>query len=71
MKFSKLGSYKVLNTYVSFAYLFAVFEILSGYPEFSFLVVLKCYSQVFQRYEIRLYYPLVDVSIIGFCFGDF
>ena len=28
------GSYKVLNTYVFFAYLFAIFEILSGYPEF-------------------------------------
>ena len=34
MKFSNLGSYKVLNTYVFFAYLFAIFEILSGYPEF-------------------------------------
>ena len=63
MKFSNLGSYKVLNTYVFFAYLFAIFEILSGYPEFWFLVVLKCYSKEFQRYEIRISYPLVDVYI--------
>ena len=34
MKFSNLGSYKVLNTYVFFAYLFPIFETLSGYPEF-------------------------------------
>ena len=32
---SILGSYKVLNT---------IFEMQSGYPEFWFLVVLKCYS---------------------------
>ena len=63
MKFSNLGSYKVLNTYLFFAYLFAIFEILSGYPEFWFLVVLKCYSKKFQRYEIRISYPLVGVSI--------
>ena len=29
MKFGNLGSYKVLNTYVFFAYLFAIFKILS------------------------------------------
>ena len=29
MKFGNLGSYKVLNTHVFFAYLFAIFEILS------------------------------------------
>ena len=34
MKFDSLGSYKVLNTYVFFAYLFAIFEILSGRPQF-------------------------------------
>ena len=36
MKFSHLGSYKMLNTYMFFAYLFVylIFEILSGYPEF-------------------------------------
>ena len=28
------GSYKVLNTYDFFAYLFEIFEILSGYKEF-------------------------------------
>ena len=46
-----------------FTYLFAVFEILSGYPEFRFLVVLKCYCLEFQRYEIHMSYPLVNVSI--------
>ena len=30
MKFSNLGSDKVLNTYVFSAYLFEIFEILSG-----------------------------------------
>ena len=44
MKFSNLGSYKVLNTYAFFADLFVFFETLSGYPEFGFLAVLKCYS---------------------------
>ena len=42
MKFSNLGSYKVLNTYVFFAYLYAIFGLLSGHPQFWFLVVLKC-----------------------------
>ena len=36
MKFSNLGSYKVLNTYIFFAYLFAIFEILSDRPQFCF-----------------------------------
>ena len=45
------------------AYIFAIFEILSGYPEFRILVVLKCYSYEFQKYEIRISCPLVDVSI--------
>ena len=63
MKFSNLGSYKVLNKYVFFAYLFAIFEILSGHPKFWFLVVLKCNSYEFQGYEIRIFYQLVDVSI--------
>ena len=47
-----------------FAYLFAIFEILSSYPEFRFLVVLKCYSWEFQKYEMRISYPLADVSIL-------
>ena len=63
MKFSNLRSWKVLNTYVFFAYLFAIFEILSGQPQLWFLVVLKCYSQESQSYEICIFYPLVDVSI--------
>ena len=63
MKFSNLRSWKVLNAYVFFAYLFAIFEILSGQPQLWFLVVLKCYSQEFQSYEICIFYPLVDVSI--------
>ena len=41
MKFTNLGSYKVWNTYVFFPYLFAIFEILSDYPEVWFLVVFK------------------------------
>ena len=43
MNFGSLGSYKVLNTHVFFAYLFAIFEMLSEPPQFRFLVVLKCY----------------------------
>ena len=34
MKFGNLGRSAYLNTYVFFAYLFAVFEILSGHPQF-------------------------------------
>ena len=34
MKFRNLGSYKVLNTYVFFAYLFAIFEILGDLHKF-------------------------------------
>ena len=44
IKFGNFGSYKVWNTYVFFAYLFAIFEILSDAPQFWFLVVLKYYS---------------------------
>ena len=44
MKFGSLDSYNVLNTQVLFAYLFAIFEILSDPSQFWFLVVLKCYS---------------------------
>ena len=34
MQFGNLGSYNVLNTYVFFAYLFAIFEILSDPQQF-------------------------------------
>ena len=34
MKFGNLGSYKVLNTHVFFAYLFVTFEILNDPPQF-------------------------------------
>ena len=44
IKFGNLGSYKVLSTYVFFAYLFRIFEILSDTLQFWFLVVLKYYS---------------------------
>ena len=66
MKFSKLGSYKVLNTHVFFPYLFVIFEILSDPTQIWFLVVLKCCSKEFWSYRIRIFYPLVDVSI---CFS--
>ena len=44
MKFRNLGSYKVLNTYVFFAYLFAIFEILGDPHKFWFVIILKCYA---------------------------
>ena len=36
MEFGNLGSYKVLNTHVFFAYLFAILEILSNLFNFDF-----------------------------------
>ena len=53
--------------YICFSYyLFAIFEILSGHPQFWFLVFLKCSFLEFQSYQIGIFYPLVDVSI---CFS--
>ena len=34
MKCSNIGSYKALNTFAVFAYLFAIFEISRDYSEF-------------------------------------
>ena len=34
IKFDNFGSYKVSSTYVFFAYLFRIFEILSDAPQF-------------------------------------
>ena len=46
MKFSNLGSYKVLNTYVFFAYLFAIFKILSD-PHI--ILISSCFKMLLLR----------------------
>ena len=45
MKFGNLGNYKVLNTRVFFAYLFAIFEILSN----PTILISSCFKMLLLR----------------------
>ena len=46
MKFGNLGSYKALNTYVFFAYLFAIFKILS---DTHTILISSCFEMLLLR----------------------
>ena len=46
MKFGNLGSYKALNTYVFFAYLFAIFKILS---DTHAILISSCFEMLLLR----------------------